>query len=279
MAAGVLAAVDPLDPIPPVRFAAALAGRAGAALTLVAVVGDHAAVTPLAAGQSGEDLAPDADELLERVVRIARDEGVEADSLTVVATSAPRGLSLTAVELGAGLLVVGSGAGGPSGQLKRGPTAERLLNGAPCAVALVPEGTGWRARRRRRLGGRAGRAAGRGFRRARSARLRDARLRAVPGRAARRGHAGGSRAGSLPGHRAARVLVSPASARSGHARRAGLVDDRLGSSGPRWSVADEHGARAGRGQRVERGQVALAVDGGGAGDDPRTGPAACRDRA
>jgi nucleotide-binding universal stress UspA family protein len=126
-----------------VRFAAAIAGRTGAALTLVSVVGDAAAVTALAAGQSGEDLAPDAVEVLERAERIARAEGVEADSLTAAAVSAPRGLSLTALELGAGLLVLGSGAGGPSGQLKRGPTAERLLNGAPCAVALVPEG--WEA--------------------------------------------------------------------------------------------------------------------------------------
>jgi nucleotide-binding universal stress UspA family protein len=141
IAAPVLAAVDPfaLDPAP-VRFAAAVAGRTGASLTLVSVVGDHAAVTPLAAGQSGEDLADEADEVLERAERIARGEGVEADSLTAAATSAPRGLSLTAVELGAGLLVLGSGVGGPAGQLRRGPTAERLLHGSPSAVALVPEG-------------------------------------------------------------------------------------------------------------------------------------------
>ena len=140
MAAPILAAVDPLaSDLAPVRFAAALAG-AGAPLTLVSVVGDPTAVTALVAGQSGEELAPDAVEALERAERIARAEGVEPDSLAAAAASAPRGLSLTALELGAGLLVVGSGAGGPSGQLKRGATAERLLNGAPCAVALVPEG-------------------------------------------------------------------------------------------------------------------------------------------
>jgi nucleotide-binding universal stress UspA family protein len=145
IAVPVLAAVDPLAPDPgPVRFAAAVAGRTGAPLTVVSVFGDHTAVTPLAAGQSGEALAEDADVVLEQAERIARDEAVEAESLAAVATSAPRGLSLTAVELGAGLLVVGSGVGGPSGQLHLGSTAERLLNGAPCAVALVPEG--WETR-------------------------------------------------------------------------------------------------------------------------------------
>jgi nucleotide-binding universal stress UspA family protein len=127
-----------------VRFAAAIAGRTGAPLTLVSVVGDPAAVTALAAGQSGEELAAGAIEVLEQAERVARAEGVDADSVTAAAASAPRGLALTAFELGAGLLVVGSGAGGSSGQLQRGPTAERLLNGASCAVALIPRN--WEAR-------------------------------------------------------------------------------------------------------------------------------------
>src|SRR4051812_50086899 len=60
IAALVLAAVDPrtLD-LAPVRFAAAVAGHTGAPLTVVCVVGDGAAVTPLAAGQSGEELSED----------------------------------------------------------------------------------------------------------------------------------------------------------------------------------------------------------------------------
>jgi nucleotide-binding universal stress UspA family protein len=146
IAAVVLAAVDPLAPDPaPVRFAAAVAGRTGAPLNVVSICGDSAGVTPLAAGQSGEDLADnaDADAALEQAVRVARDEGVGAEPLSAVATSAPRGLALLAVTLGAGLVVVGSGAGGPPGQLRLGSTAERLLHGAPSAVALVPDG--WEA--------------------------------------------------------------------------------------------------------------------------------------
>lgn len=126
------------------RFAAGVAGRTGAPLTVVSVLGDHTAVTALAAGQSGEDLADDGGAALEQAVRIAREEGVEAESLVVAASSAPRGLALAAAELGAGLVVVGSGNGGPPRQVQLGSTAERLLNGAPTAVALVPPG--WEAR-------------------------------------------------------------------------------------------------------------------------------------
>jgi nucleotide-binding universal stress UspA family protein len=137
----IIAAADPLafDPAP-VRFAAGVAGRTGAHLTIAAVFGDDGAATALAAGQNGEDLVDDPAVALERAVRIAHGEGVEAESLAVAATSVPRGLALAATELGAELMVVGSGNGGPRGQVRPGATAERLLNGAPCAVALVPAG-------------------------------------------------------------------------------------------------------------------------------------------
>jgi nucleotide-binding universal stress UspA family protein len=137
----VLAAVDPLafDPAP-VRFAVGVAGRTGAHLTIAAVFGDDGAATTLAAGQNGEDLVDDPAVALERAVRIARGEGVEAEPLAVAATSAPRGLALAATELGAELMVVGSGNGGPRGQVRPGATAERLLNGSPSAIALVPAG-------------------------------------------------------------------------------------------------------------------------------------------
>src|SRR6185312_3342432 len=138
IAALVLAAVDPLalDPAP-IRFAAAVAGHTGAALTVACVVGDGAAVTPLAAGQSGEELSEDGTPALERAVRIARDAGVEAEPLAMAAVSAPRGLALAATELGAGLVVVGSAPGGRPGQLNPGTTGARLLNGSPSAVAVV----------------------------------------------------------------------------------------------------------------------------------------------
>jgi len=102
-------------------------------------------VTPLAAGQSGEELSDDGREALEWAVRIAREAGVEAEPLSVAAVSAARGLALTATVLGAGLVVVGSAAGGRPGQLHPGATAARLLNGSPSAVAIVPAGWDGRA--------------------------------------------------------------------------------------------------------------------------------------
>jgi nucleotide-binding universal stress UspA family protein len=123
-----------------VRFAAFVAGRTGAPLTVVAVCGDDSAVKPLAAGQSGENLSDDAGQALEWAARTARADGVEADTITTVATSAPRGLALAAVHLGPALMVLGSAARGRPGQVHRGRTAERLLSGAPCPVALVPQG-------------------------------------------------------------------------------------------------------------------------------------------
>jgi nucleotide-binding universal stress UspA family protein len=137
----VLAAADPLalDPAP-VRFATRVAGRMGTPLTLAAVVGDDGAAGALAAGQTGEELVGDAEAALEQAVRMARADGVEAEPLAVKATSAPRGIALTAGVLGAELVVVGSGNGGPRGQVRPGRTAERLLNGSPAAIALVSAG-------------------------------------------------------------------------------------------------------------------------------------------
>ncbi|MGZ4188121.1 MAG: universal stress protein [Solirubrobacteraceae bacterium] len=57
------------------------------------------------------------------------------------ASSSPaRGLHDTAVAEGAELIVVGSSHHGPFGRLMLGSVGERLLSGAPCAVALAPRG-------------------------------------------------------------------------------------------------------------------------------------------
>jgi nucleotide-binding universal stress UspA family protein len=127
MAAPVLAAADPLRlDVAPARFGALIAGHTGAPLQVASVYADESAIEPLTAGQLGEPLAADGDEL-ERVLAELRRDGTDAEPLPLVATSAPRGLALAAVQLGAGLLVVGPGS-----------TAARLLAGAPCAVALAP---------------------------------------------------------------------------------------------------------------------------------------------
>jgi nucleotide-binding universal stress UspA family protein len=125
----ILAAVDPITrDLAPVRFASFLAYVAGAPLVLAAV---HAG-DPLAGAQLGEELAPEAGDALEQA--LAAVDGVEAETLAIGASSAPRGLELTVEQLGAGLLVLGAAKAGP----QLGSTGERLLSGTRCAVARVP---------------------------------------------------------------------------------------------------------------------------------------------
>jgi nucleotide-binding universal stress UspA family protein len=141
MSAPVLAAADPrMADAAVVRFAAAVAGHTGAPLIVAAVHAGGDAVDPLAAGQHAEPLPAAPGDALDRMAREAARAGVEADTLWIAATTAARGLDLAAGEAGAGLLVVGSAAEAPMGRVARGCTADRLLAGAPCAVALVPPG-------------------------------------------------------------------------------------------------------------------------------------------
>jgi nucleotide-binding universal stress UspA family protein len=139
MAAPVLAAVSPVTrDLAPVRFAAAVAGCTGAPLLIAAVEAREAEIDRLVGGQLGEDLPRVADAALEEICGTLAADGIEAEALALGATSAPRGLELAAQEAGAGLIVIGSLAAGRPNRVLPGPTADRLLNGAPCAVALVP---------------------------------------------------------------------------------------------------------------------------------------------
>jgi nucleotide-binding universal stress UspA family protein len=129
MSAPVLAHYDTeLRELAPARFAAPLAAIMGAPLMVAAAYAGEDVVDPLAAGQMGEGLPRvDPGEALAAAVRELGLDGDRVETLALGATSAPRALHLAAVEFGAGLLVVAPGL-----------TAERLLDGAPCAVAVVP---------------------------------------------------------------------------------------------------------------------------------------------
>jgi nucleotide-binding universal stress UspA family protein len=147
MASPVLAAVDPgaVD-LAPVRFAAVVAGHTGAALMLASVYAADDAVERVVGGQLGEDLPRDASAALEQAEaavrsgfpRFAKADADALDTMPVGASSAPRGLTFAALELGAALVVVGSSAATVAGRTGVGSTAARLLDGAPCAVAVVP---------------------------------------------------------------------------------------------------------------------------------------------
>ena len=133
MSAPVLAQYDPERPqLGPLRFAATVAAAMAAPLVIGAAYAGEDVVDPLADVQMGEGLPRnDPRPALEAVVRELGIDGERVDTAVLGATSAPRALHLAAVELGAGLLVV-----------PPGTTAERLLDGAPCAVAVVPTETG-----------------------------------------------------------------------------------------------------------------------------------------
>ena len=89
--------------------------------------------------QTGEFVATFAD--AERTLSLLRDRfGNELDVRAVGGLSAARGLQELAEDEGADLIVVGSTARGRRGRTLPGTTADRLLNGAPCAVAVVPLG-------------------------------------------------------------------------------------------------------------------------------------------
>jgi nucleotide-binding universal stress UspA family protein len=66
--------------------------------------------------------------------------GVEAETISIVATSPGRGLHQQAEDQGADLLVVGSCSHGAFGRAMLGNDTRAALNGAPCAVAIAARG-------------------------------------------------------------------------------------------------------------------------------------------
>jgi nucleotide-binding universal stress UspA family protein len=77
-------------------------------------------------------------ESLDRLADELRHRGVDVDCRSLTGTSAARALHEAAEESGAGLLVVGSTERGGIGRVLPGSTAERLMHGAPCPIAVVP---------------------------------------------------------------------------------------------------------------------------------------------
>jgi nucleotide-binding universal stress UspA family protein len=120
MPAPIIAAYDPYaEDRSPVVLALAAAEATGSPVVAVAV---HA-WTP-------------AKEAVAAMRRLHDDLGVETTIVDDV--SVPRGLHITARAKRAGLIVVGSTRRGRTGRVVTGSTAERLLQGAPCPVALAP---------------------------------------------------------------------------------------------------------------------------------------------
>jgi nucleotide-binding universal stress UspA family protein len=122
----------------PVRFGAVAARFTGAQLIVGSVFADAKAVERLGHDQMDKELAGDAEEPLADVARDLRADGVRAECRPLAGHSVPGTLHRAAEELGAGLLVVGSTERGERSRVVPGSTAERLLHGAPCPIAVVP---------------------------------------------------------------------------------------------------------------------------------------------
>jgi nucleotide-binding universal stress UspA family protein len=127
----------------PVEFGVAAARFTGAPLIVVCAFTDSAVIGRKGHGHVHEDLGGEAhDALAEIRVELGR-EGIPVECVSAAGRSAPHALHEAAEERDAGLLVVGSSRRGRAGRLLPGSTAERLMHGAPCPLAIVP--AGWTA--------------------------------------------------------------------------------------------------------------------------------------
>jgi nucleotide-binding universal stress UspA family protein len=127
----------------PVNFAVAAARFTGAPLVIASVCASAAARERGDAARLDENLATDASGALDEVKRELEPEGIAVDYRELDNTSAARALHEAAEAQDAGLLVVGSTNRGAIGRVLPGSTAERLMHGAPCPIAIVPHG--WEA--------------------------------------------------------------------------------------------------------------------------------------
>ena len=134
MPAPILAAYDPYsEDRAPVELALGAAELTGAPVIAVAVC-------PWMAADDTDTQAFDAatGPVAAALRRLHEETGLETRLLHDI--SVPRALHELARDEEAGLIVVGSTARGPVMRVLPGSTAERLLHGASCAVALAPHG-------------------------------------------------------------------------------------------------------------------------------------------
>jgi nucleotide-binding universal stress UspA family protein len=130
----------------PVDFGLAAAELTGATLVLASVEARAAVRSGLPGGTvlpsdaPDPDLVPDSTAAIQQIEPELTEVAVPCESLKLQSTSAARALHEAAETRDAGLLVVGSSRRSAVGRVLTGSTAERLLHGAPCPVAVVPHG-------------------------------------------------------------------------------------------------------------------------------------------
>ncbi len=141
MSEPIVVGIDPLAPErAPFTLGAALARVSGAPLIVAGSYLHDALTDAVSGGRVEADLRENAARELEKIVG-------DSDAEIVIAGggSAAHVLHDIAVERDAGLVVVGSSRRGRFGRIAPGTTAERLLHGSECPVAVAPSGLddGW----------------------------------------------------------------------------------------------------------------------------------------
>ena len=132
----ILAGADGTDSgLDAVAFAARLAGAVGDPLVVVCVAPEDAR---LVGAEAEDDVRRHADAILAAAGEVAGD--LPTELRTVFSTSPARGLCELAEQAGAEAVVAGSTNRGAIGRVVSGSTAERLLHGTPCPVAVAPRG-------------------------------------------------------------------------------------------------------------------------------------------
>jgi nucleotide-binding universal stress UspA family protein len=121
-----------------IALARTLAGATGSTLTFANVFPYDLQPSRAANGEFEEYLRQDSRALLERLRDAHGNASVELKA--IANASAAHGLHELAEEEDADLIVVGSTHTGRAGRVLPGSTAERLLHGAPCPVAVAPKG-------------------------------------------------------------------------------------------------------------------------------------------
>jgi nucleotide-binding universal stress UspA family protein len=122
-----------------VAFGRMLAQASGAPVTVVGAYPHEPDAPPSTSIEQGEALREEAETALVRMSEPLRDlRGLETRS--VADRSPARALQDVATEQNAGVIVIGSSHTGRAGRVLPGSTAERLLHGSPCPVAVVSLG-------------------------------------------------------------------------------------------------------------------------------------------
>jgi nucleotide-binding universal stress UspA family protein len=122
-----------------VAFGARLAGAVADPLVIVCVAPED---TRLVGAEAEDDVRRHADAILETARGVAGEvaHDLPTELRTVFSTSPARGLCELAEQEDAEAVVVGSTNRGPIGRVVSGGTAERLLHGTSCPVAVAPRG-------------------------------------------------------------------------------------------------------------------------------------------